>query len=199
MEVILKQDFPSLGYVGERVSVRRGYARNYLVPRGIAVEVASHNARLLAHKVAGINAHRARLKKVAEDLASQLSSVKLDFVMKLGTQGKSFGAVTLKDIELALEARGFKLDRRQLRLAEAIKAPGEYEVGVKLHSEVSLSIPVLVTAEKPPVVEAAAGEGKDAQHAGREKGRRRGRSRAHAEDAGEEESGAEKSNEDSSE
>lgn len=147
MDIILTQDYPSLGYVGDRVAVRRGYARNFLIPRGIAVEVASHNARLLAHRLAGINAHKAKLKAEADELAGRLAQAKLEFTMKLGSQGKSFGAVTVRDIELALEAQGFKFERRQVRLSEPIKSAGEFEVQVKLHSEVVVSLPIKVTAE----------------------------------------------------
>lgn len=156
MEVILTTDYPSLGYVGDRVAVRRGYARNFLIPRGIAVETASHNARLLAHRMAGINAHKAKLKAQATELSEKLSRVKLEFTMKIGSQGKSFGAVTVKDIELALEAQGFKFERRQVRLSESIKAAGEYEIQIKLHSEVTVSLPVKVNAE---VVNVSAAEG----------------------------------------
>ncbi len=170
MEVILQENYPSLGYVGDRVNVRRGFARNFLIPRGMAVEVGSRNAKLLQHKLSGINAKKAKLKLEAEKLASDLSQVALDFVMKLGTQGKSFGAVTLRDVELALEQKSFKLERRQLRLSEAIKAPGNYELHVKLHSEVSLSLPIKVSAEKAAV----------SSEERKEKGRGRGRGRSKA-------------------
>lgn len=175
MEVILQENYPSLGYVGDRVKVRRGFARNYLLPRGIAVEAGSSNARLLAHRLSGINSKKAKLKSEAEQLAAQLAEVSLDFVMKLGTHGKSFGAVTLRDIELFLEQKNFKLERKQLRLNEAIKAPGNYVLHVKLHSEVGLDLPVKVTAEK--VAPAAGSE----QESGR-RARRKGKDRSeHAE------------------
>lgn len=177
MEVILQENYPSLGYVGDRVKVRRGFARNYLLPRGIAVEAGSSNARLLSHKLSGINAKKAKLKAEAEQLAASLSQVSLDFVMKLGTQGKSFGAVTLRDIEIQLEQKSFKLERKQLRLSEAIKAPGSYILHVKLHSEVSLDLPIKVTAEKPSV-QAASQEHKGGR------GKRRGKDKAqHDEEA----------------
>lgn len=147
MEVILREDFPALGYIGDRVSVKRGYARNFLIPRGVAVECGSGSARVIAHQMAGINAAKARLKVKAEEAGKALSAAKLEFVLKLGGQGRSFGAVTVKDIDLALQQQGFQIDRRQLKLNESIKCAGDFEVSVKLHSEVVVTLPVKVTAE----------------------------------------------------
>jgi len=148
MEVILKQDYPSLGYVGDKVNVRRGYARNFLIPRGLAVEIGSRNARTLKHLVAGVEAHKAKLKSTAEELAKRLGELKLEFTLKLGAVGKSFGSISLRDVELALEAQGHKLDRRQLKLSEQIKSGGNFNLIVKLHSEVSVNIPIHVSAER---------------------------------------------------
>ena len=165
MEVILKQDFPALGYVGDRVKVRRGYARNFLIPRGIAAEIGSRHARVIGHLVAGINAHKAKLKTEADELAGRLSGAKLDFTLKIGSQGKSFGSVSLRDIELALEQQGFKIDRRQLRLPEQIKGGGQFSLLVKLHSEVTATLPINVTVERPQVVKEAQAEGEAGQEA----------------------------------
>jgi large subunit ribosomal protein L9 len=169
MDVILQQNFASLGFLGDRVAVKRGYARNYLLPRGIAVEASSSNARQLKHRLNGINAKRLRMKGEAEKLGEQLKAVPLEFTLKLGGQGKSFGAVTSKDIELVLKQAGFELDRRQIRLAEAIKSGGHFEVHVRLHSEVTISLPVTVKAE----VAAAAVEA-DLDEAGAKRERRKG-------------------------
>ncbi|MCB0311487.1 MAG: 50S ribosomal protein L9 [Bdellovibrionales bacterium] len=148
MEIILTQDYPSLGYVGDRVAVARGYARNYLIPRGMAVEVGSLSAKKLQHRLAGINAHKARLKKEAEAKAAELRQAKLEFVLKIGEHGKSFGSVTARDLELKLIEQGFSLDRKQIRLHDSIKSGGTFEVEIKLHSEVTVELPVHVTVER---------------------------------------------------
>lgn len=148
MEVILQQDFPSLGYVGDRVAVRNGYARNYLIPRGIAVEAFSHNARLLNHRMAGIIAKRKRLKAEAEALASSLAKVELEFTLKQGAQGRSFGSITSKDIEVALKEKGFTIDRKQVKVTEQLRKAGTFTVEVKLHSEVVVPVTINVLAER---------------------------------------------------
>jgi large subunit ribosomal protein L9 len=147
MNVILQQDYPSLGYVGDRIAVRPGYARNFLIPRGIAVEASSHNARLLKHRMDGINAKKMKLKVEADALGAKLGVVTLDFTLKMGSGGRSFGAITAKDVEAALTSQGFTLDRKQVKLLEPIKKPGEYKVAIKLHSEVTVAVTAKVVAE----------------------------------------------------
>lgn len=169
MEIVLRQDFPALGYVGDRVNVRRGYARNFLIPRGIGVEIGSRSARTIGHLIAGVNAHKLRLKTQADELASRLAAVKLEFTLKIGGQGKSFGSVSLRDIEVALEQQGFKFDRRQLRLPEPIKGGGQFSVTVKLHSEVTVTLPISVTVERQQAKEVS--EDGEPQRRRRSKGR----------------------------
>jgi large subunit ribosomal protein L9 len=147
MEIILQEDFPLLGYIGDRIAVKRGFARNYLLPRGIAIEVSSRNANILRHHVDAINAKKAKAKVAAEDLGKQIAAIQLQFTLKVGKQGKSFGSISLRDIEVELEKVGQKLDRKRIRLAEPIKRPGEYTVDVKLHSEVVVPVKVVVSAE----------------------------------------------------
>jgi large subunit ribosomal protein L9 len=148
MEVILQENYPALGYVGELVSVKRGYARNYLVPRGIAVEASSGNAKEFKHRLEMINRKRQRLLKSAQEQAKQIDGLILEFTLAVGQHGKSFGSVTIKDIETSLKAKGHQPDRKQIRLLEPIKAPGEYPLEIKLHSELSASITLRVLAEK---------------------------------------------------
>ncbi|MCB0333948.1 MAG: 50S ribosomal protein L9, partial [Bdellovibrionales bacterium] len=138
MEVILEEDFPVLGFVGDRVVVKSGYARNYLIPRGIATEVASRKARELEHKLAGILAKKKRLKEEAEKLAEQIRAIPFTFTIKLGEHGKSFGAITNRDLQATLESKGHKLERRQIKLVEPIKSAGNFTVSIQLHSEVSV-------------------------------------------------------------
>lgn len=148
MEVILKENFPSLGYVGDLVSVRGGYARNYLIPRGIAIEASKRNTRVLNHLLTAINAKRVKLRGQAQEFASKLEKLSLEFVLKLGKGGKSFGSITYRDIITDLEKQGIVVDRRQVRLAEVVKGAGEYTAEIKLHSEVVAKVPFVVKAEK---------------------------------------------------
>ena len=148
MEVILQQDFPALGYVGDQVKVRRGFARNYLVPRGIAVEALSDNARLLKHRMQGILAKRAKLKSQAEELAAKINSVTLEFVLKAASKGKSFGSVQLKEVEAQLKAKGVEVDRSQIRLPESMRRAGDYQIGIKLHAEVTALVATKISFEQ---------------------------------------------------
>ncbi len=147
MEVILQSDFPSLGYVGDRVNVANGYARNYLIPRGVAVEASSRNERQIKHLLSAINVKKARLRGEAEELSKKVEAVTVEFKLKVGEGGKTFGAITPKDIEAALKAQGFDILRKQIRLLEPLKKAGEYKVQVKLHSEVTASITAKLTLE----------------------------------------------------
>jgi large subunit ribosomal protein L9 len=152
MEVILQENYPSLGYVGERVKVKRGYARNFLVPRGIAVEASSGSARELKHRLEMINRKRQRLLAEAQKVAKELEGLILEFTLSSGQGGKSFGSVSIKDIENSLVAKGHKIERKQIRLPEPIKTSGEFSLEVKLHSELSAGITIRVAIEKPAPV-----------------------------------------------
>jgi large subunit ribosomal protein L9 len=146
MEVILREDFISLGYIGDKVKVRRGFARNFLIPRGIAVEASSANERALQHKLGAIVAKRLKKKAEAQAFGQVLQQVTVELTLKVGGQGKSFGSITAKDIEDALKGLGYAVDRRQIRLAEVIKGAGLYKVDVRLHSEVVVAVQVKVLA-----------------------------------------------------
>ena len=147
MKVILKSNYPKLGYVGDTVEVKRGYARNYLLPRGIATEVSSTSGKEFQHILSGVMARRTKLKGEAETMAKRMSSTALEFVLKISEGGKGFGAITSRDIELSLTEKGYQIDRKQIRLIEPIKSAGKSSVDVKLHAEVMATIPVIVTAE----------------------------------------------------
>jgi large subunit ribosomal protein L9 len=144
MEIILTEDFKQLGYVGDKVSVKRGFARNFLFPRGIAVEFNSRNANELKHKLALIVAKREKKKQEAELFAKSLQGLILEFNLSIGKQGKSFGSVSMRDIELAFKEKGFDIDRRQLRAVESFKSGGEHELTVKLHPEVVAKVIVRI-------------------------------------------------------
>jgi len=175
MEIILQQDFPALGYVGDTVKVRPGYARNFLIPRGLAVEASSINERLLKHRLTAINGKKVKLRAQAQEIVTRMQSVVLEFTLKIGAGGRSFGAVSARDVEAQLKEKGFELDRRQIKLLEPLRKAGEFKVQVKLHSEVSANIPVIVRAEAPKVEAAAEGEAKTER-------RRRGGRKAQSEE-----------------
>jgi large subunit ribosomal protein L9 len=184
MEVILREDYISLGYIGDTVKVRRGFARNFLIPRGIAVEASSGNERQLKHKLSAIVAKRVKKKAEAEAFAKVLGQVTVEFTLKVGAKGKSFGTITSRDVEASLKALGYEVDRRQIRINETIKGPGVYAVEVKLHSEVSVPVQVKVIAAQAPVTPASEG--------GAEKGKRKSRKKgADVEAAAQDEQGAE--------
>ncbi len=149
MKIILQENYPSLGYVGDIVTVKKGYARNFLIPNKIGIEVTSRGARMLKHLLAGIDSKKIRLKKDAEELAQKLQGEKLEFSLKIGAGGKSFGSITSRDVHKALtEEKGYDLDKKQVRLAEPLKTPGEFKVTVQLHSEVAAEVPVVVEGIK---------------------------------------------------
>lgn len=158
MEVILREDFLSLGYVGDTVRVKRGFARNYLIPRGIAVESSTTNEKVLKHKLAAIVSKRIKKKAEAEQFAKILEQVIVEFTLKVGAKGKSFGSVTAKDVEASLKVLGYEVDRRQIRVIEAIRGPGAHKVEVKLHSEVVVPVQVKVIAAQVAAPAAAEGE-----------------------------------------
>jgi large subunit ribosomal protein L9 len=160
MEVILREDYISLGYIGDTVRVSRGFARNFLLPRGIAVEASSENEKALKHKLGAIMAKRIKKKAEAEAYGKVLEQVTVEFTLKIGAKGKSFGSITTRDIETSLKALGYEIDRRQIRLAETIKGPGVYKVEVKLHSEVAVSVQVKVIAAQAPVSASGSEKGK---------------------------------------
>lgn len=146
MEVILREDYLPLGYVGDTVRVKRGFARNFLIPRGVAIEASSQNDRALKHKLGAIVAKRIKKKQEADQFGSILQQIIVEFTLKVGAGGKSFGSITTKDIEAALKNLGYTVDRRQIRLIDAIKTPGAHKAEVKLHSEVVVPLQIKVIA-----------------------------------------------------
>lgn len=160
MEVILREDCLPLGYVGDTVRVKRGYARNYLLPRGLAVEASSTNSRALKHQLSGIMAKRVKKRAEAEQFGAVLSQIIVEFTLKMGAQGKSFGSVTTRDIEASLKSLGYEVDRRQIKLVDVIKGAGLHKAEVKLHSEVTVPLQIKVIAAQP-VVAAEVSEGAD--------------------------------------
>jgi len=147
MKVILREDVENLGKGGELVEVKAGYGRNFLLPRGLAVAANPKNVRELEHQKQIAMAKAAKLKASAEAVARRLAETPVTLKRKVGEQDKLYGSVTAMDLAEALAARGLEIDRRSIDLAEPIKTTGDFEVPVKLHSEVAGKVKVKVEAE----------------------------------------------------
>lgn len=145
--VLLREDIDTLGGRGEIVKVRAGYARNYLLPRGIALLATKGNVKQVEQERAALLKKAAVEKSTAEAQAEQMQGIALSFERKAGEQGVLFGSVTTMDIAEALKEKGYEFDRRRIMMKDAIKETGEYKVNVKLHREVILEIPITVTGE----------------------------------------------------
>jgi len=145
MEVILREDVPHLGTIGDIVKVRPGYARNYLLPRGLATVADKRNLRVLEHDKRIVEDKRKRAMSAAEQLAKKLGGTTVTIPARAGEEGKLFGSVTNIDIERALTDAGFAIERRRIRLDEPIKALGEYKVPVSLSAGVQAELTVAVT------------------------------------------------------
>lgn len=148
MEIILQEDYPSLGYTGDRFKVRAGFARNFLLPRGIAVEASSRNASALKQRLVQIEAKRRQQKEAAEELAKKIEQTKIVFTLKAGEGGRAFGSVSSRDVEDRLKQAGLEVNRRQIRLHEAIKAAGTYEIDMKLHADLVITKSIEVKTEE---------------------------------------------------
>jgi large subunit ribosomal protein L9 len=147
MEVILKEDIVNLGKMGEVIRVRDGYARNYLLPRGLVIVADKKNLKVFEHQRRVVAGQRERVLKQVQTLGEKLSAVSLTIPVKAGEEGKLFGAVTSLHIEKALKGKGFDIERRKIHLAEPIKALGDYEVPVRLAADVTATVKVSVVAE----------------------------------------------------
>ncbi|MCY4487791.1 MAG: 50S ribosomal protein L9 [Deltaproteobacteria bacterium] len=156
MEVVLKEDIENLGHMGDVVKVKDGYARNYLLPRGLVVRADKKSLKALEHEQRMIAQSRERLNKEAQGISEQLSRVSLEFTVKTGEEGRLFGSVTNMDIEKALKEQGVDVERRRILLETPIKSVGEYDVPIRLRPEVTPSIKVKVMSEDGDAEVAAA-------------------------------------------
>jgi len=148
MDVVLKEDVFSLGKMGEVVHVKDGYARNYLLPRGLVLVANKKNLKALEHEQRVIVGKRERALSSAQSLSEKLSAVSLRIPAKVGGEGKLFGSVTNLHIEKALSKIGHTVERRKIHLAEPIKNVGEYEVPIRLANDVTANIKVSVVSEE---------------------------------------------------
>jgi large subunit ribosomal protein L9 len=147
MKIILKEDIKKLGKMGQIVDVADGYARNYLVPKGIAVEASTKNIRSLEHEKKIIQEKARKHKDSAQDLASRISAMTLTIKAKAGEEEKLFGSVTTMDIAEALLTRGVEIEKKKIVLEEPIKRLGSYSVQIKLHPDVSVPLTIEVIQE----------------------------------------------------
>jgi large subunit ribosomal protein L9 len=147
MEVILRDDVPNVGQVGELVKVKNGYARNYLIPQGLAYAATAANKRRIEAEAKQREIRLAEQKSDAESVAAQLGALELHFTAKAGDGDKLFGSVTSGDIAAQLGTKGYKIDKRLIELPEPIKMIGAHPVSIRLHPEVRAEIRVWVTKE----------------------------------------------------
>jgi large subunit ribosomal protein L9 len=147
MEVILKEDVVNLGKIGEIVRVRDGFARNYLLPRGLVLEANKKNMKTLEHHKKIVNDQKQKITRQAQAVGEALNGVALVIPMKVGEEGKLFGSVTNIHIEKALKAKGLNVDRRKIQLAEPIKVAGDYDVPVRLSADITVPLKVSVVSD----------------------------------------------------
>jgi len=144
MEIILRQAVENLGKPGDVVKVKSGYARNYLLPHGLAYEATPGNLKRIQQERNRLEAAESERRTAAQGLAEKIEQVSLTFSARVGEEGKLFGSVTAADIAAQLEAQGFHLEKRQIDLHEPIKALGVYLVPVRLHADVKPEVRVWV-------------------------------------------------------
>lgn len=146
VKVVLRDDVENLGRSGELVTVKPGYARNYLLPRGLAAIATHGNVKQIEHEKEMAIKRAAKMRVTAQERAAELSKASVEIAAQAGESGKLFGSVGAKDIAEAFAAQGVEVDRKKIQLAEPIKELGEYEVPIKLGYEVSATVKVKVVA-----------------------------------------------------
>jgi large subunit ribosomal protein L9 len=147
MQLILNEEVPNLGGPGDVVKVRAGYARNYLLPRKLAVEANPKNLRAFEHQKGMAMLKREALKNKARGLKEKLDALSVTVSARAGEEGKLFGSVTNIDVERALRERGLEIDRRKILLVEPIKQLGDYTIQIRLEAEVEAGLKLSVVAE----------------------------------------------------
>jgi large subunit ribosomal protein L9 len=148
MEVILREDVEKLGTRGELVEVASGYARNFLLPKRLAVAATESNKKIVEQERQAHLRREAKVAGEAGELAKLMEAVVVTISQKAGENGQLFGSVTTKDIADALEAQGYTIERRKIVLEEPIKSLGEFKVPLRLHSQVTVEIAVNVVKEE---------------------------------------------------
>jgi len=148
MEVILKEDIADLGKIGEVVRVRDGFARNYLLPRGLVLEANKKNLKTFEHQKKVVGDQKQKIMRNAQAVGDQLIGVSLTISMRSGEEGKLFGSVTNMQLEKALKAKGLNVDRRKIHLDEPIKTLGDYEIPIRLSADLTVPLKLSVVREE---------------------------------------------------
>jgi large subunit ribosomal protein L9 len=148
MEVILREDVEKVGARGSVVKVADGYARNFLLPKRLAVQATEANKKIVEQEREAYLRREAKVKSESEDLAKLMTNVTVTFHQRAGENNQLFGSVTAKDIADALEAEKFHVERRKIHLEEPIRTLGEHKVTLRLHRDVSTEITVIVEPEQ---------------------------------------------------
>jgi large subunit ribosomal protein L9 len=148
VEVILREDVPNLGAIGEVVRVKPGYARNFLFPRGLAVEANRKNLNVLEHHKRVITVKAEREHKAAQGVAGKIDGVTITVKARVGEEGRLFGSVTNLDLERLLAAKGLVVERRRILLDEPIKQLGTYPVAIQVGRSIRATIQVVVEADE---------------------------------------------------
>jgi large subunit ribosomal protein L9 len=145
IQVILQSDVDNVGKSGDLVKVRPGFARNFLLPRALAVPATTAQVHRISHEKAVALAKSERVKKEARELAAKLAGVEIKLARAVGDDDKLFGSVTAKEIESAFKAKGFEIDRKKMHMPEAIRALGTFEIPLKLLPDVTATLKIEVT------------------------------------------------------
>lgn len=151
MKVILKEDIEKLGNKGDIVNVADGYARNYLIPRGLALAVTRGNLRLIEEEKKRLQREREREIKTAEELAEKLNALELEVYKKAGENDVLYGSVTASELAELLSGKGFNIDRKSIILEEPIKRLGVHYFEVRVHNEIKARVRVVVKKEEEEV------------------------------------------------
>ena len=146
MEVILREDVPSLGIIGEVVKVKPGYARNYLFPQGLAVPADRRNLARLEHEKGLIELKKQRERGTYERMAETLKGLRLEIEARAGRTGKLFGSVTNIDVHRLIVEKGLEIDRRRIELKEPIREIGEFKVLIRVGQDITAAVPLVVRA-----------------------------------------------------
>lgn len=147
MKVILKEDVKNLGKMGDIITVAEGHARNFLLPKKLAVEALTENIKALEHQKKTIQEKAKKVKNTSQDLANRISSLSLSIKAKAGEEEKLFGSITSMDIAAALKNEGIDIDKKKISLEEPIKRLGSYAVSIKIHPEITAQLNISVVPE----------------------------------------------------
>ena len=162
MRIILTQDVSNLGSLGDEVQVKNGYARNFLLPRGLAISSTGENARSLAHRRQHLDRIRSHAVGQARTESGKLAALDLVVKVKAGAGGKLFGTVTNRDLQALLAQNGFELDRKSIHLNAPVRNLGTFQASVKLHTEVKVDVTFRVEPEGELVAAPVEAEGEAA-------------------------------------